>query len=112
MMHFVHAWNTAVEDSLYGNFNSVKMRIKFEKMEEKIDHLITVVKEQEEELGSLKKRNSTIDHGQLWLKRNIDESPSNDEGTIIFIPQYLSELCMNILLKYFSLLLLQFQYLN
>jgi hypothetical protein len=85
MMHFVHAWNTAVEDSLNGNFNSVKMRIKFEKMEEKIKYLINVVKEQEEELGSLKKRNSAIDHGQLWLKRNIDDSPSHEEGAVIFI---------------------------
>jgi hypothetical protein len=83
MMHFVHAWNTAVEDSLNGNFNSVKMRIKFEKMEEKINYLINVVKEQEEELGSLKKRNNAIDHGQLWLKRNIDDSPSNEEGAVM-----------------------------
>jgi low affinity Fe/Cu permease len=83
MMHFVHAWNQAVEDSLNGNFDSVKMRMKFEKMEEKINYLINVVKEQEEELGLIKKRNSAIDHGQLWLKRNIDDSPSNDEGTII-----------------------------
>lgn len=90
-MHFVHGWNTAVEDSLNGNFNSVKMRIKFDKMEEKINYLIGLVKEQEDEIGLLKKRNCDIEHGQLWLKRNVDETPSSAEGNCncLFLPLFL-----------------------
>ena len=46
MMHFIHRWNTDVEEALNGNFNMRTVNLKFERYKSTIKFLTDTVTEQ------------------------------------------------------------------
>ena len=70
MVHFVQKWNKDVEISLQENFSNSKDEKRIPIMENKMNTLIDVVQEQEDEIFVLRKRNSDLEKARIWFERN------------------------------------------
>ena len=81
MVHFVRKWNKDVEISLQGNFSNTKDEKKLRVMETKINTLIDVIQEQEDEIFVLKKRNSDLEKARIWFEQNSEAEKNFKTGT-------------------------------